>query len=467
MNENKRIITSLIVVSCLLLILVSDLLFFNLFEAGEIRQKNAVMNENSERVFLKRGRILDRNKQIIAESVKDEDGTLLRKYPYGNYFSGVVGYYYTEGNIGKKFLEESYDKELMMKSDTSVFNADMSGDDLELTIDAKFQEYVYEQMGNYKGAIVAMNPKTGEILAMVSLPDFDPSDKVDLTERLEKDQKHIFLNMNALEPEFPGSTFKIITAAAAIENGVDGYYNDTGSFSKEGMQPIPNHDNKGHGKIDLKMAFKQSYNTYFCNVAYEVGIEKMQEICRRFGFDEEIMLDGLPVRNSTIFAELDDGTPYSSRTHCASLGIGQTLVKATPLHMAMICSTIANDGVMMYPYVVKNGKSEKADRAKKVIEKDVANQIGGLMETVVTQGTGKNAQIKGVTVAGKTGTAEAGKDGVDNDDHAWFVGYAPAENPKIAVAVFCEEAGGEGGGKAAAPIAQKVMSEYLNKYSGK
>lgn len=467
MNESKRIVRSLIVVSCMLLLLVFYLLYFNLFKAPEIRKENRSTSEWTERIFVRRGKIYDAKGRIIAETGKNENDKTQRLYPEGNLFSGIVGFCYKNGNIGKSFLEKSYDAELLMKSDHSVFNMEVDGTDLHLTIDRDFQQYVYEQMQGKDGSIVAMDPQTGEILAMVSLPDYDPSDEAGLERMFAEDENAAFLNMIATrQPTFPASTFKIITAAAAIENGLhrEDYY-DTGAFDEKGVT-IRNAGGAVYKNIDIEEAFEKSCNSYFCNVAYELGIEKMSDICSRFGFDKEIPFD-IPVVPSTIYSELSSGREaYSESTDCAYLGIGQAVVKATPLHMAMICSTIANDGVMAQPFMVKDGrydKAKKGDKGKRVISEECADLIGEMMEGVVKRGTGRSAQIDGVTVAGKTGTAETGS---TSSDHAWFLGYAPAENPQIAVAVFFRH-DGRSGGSSAGPVAKKVMEEYLTNYNGK
>jgi len=465
MIDNKRIVRSLIIVSCLLLILVTRLLFFNLFEAEDLRKTSTITDEWSEKHFLDRGTIYDRDGDVLARSIS-KDNKLYREYPGGRAFGGVVGYCYEDGTIGKTFLEKAYDYELLAKTNSGVFQAYSEGQDLKLTIDKEFQNFVLNKMKNKNGAVVALDPRTGEVLAMVSLPDFDPADEAELKKMTANDPASSFLLMNATRHlAFPASTFKIITAAAAYENGLqDVIYDDDGGFTKDGVT-IKNYDKEVFGKIGMQKAFEKSCNSYFSNIAYTLGEEKMRDICERFGFGQEIKLDGLVVEKGTIDAALGDGKiAYSAKTDCAYLGIGQTVVKTTPLHMAMVCSTIANDGVMMQPYVVQDGRTcqeNEKNGGKYVISPSCAREIKKLMEGVASRGTGRGAQAYLSTpIAGKTGTAEM--DGKKND--SWFVGYAPANNPQIAIAVYFKE-DGMTGGTTAASVAGEIMAEYLKNYN--
>lgn len=480
MDENKRIIKALIGVSFLFVAMVSYLLYINLFRAPEWRQRAMAEQMWSDENFIRRGKIYDSEGVVLAQSVErnvmrtDSDGNesevkeLVREYPKGNLFSHVVGY--CAKSYDKSQLENTFNDILIPKDNKGdiIRIGEAPGDDLHLTINAEFQEYVYKQMNKNAGAVVALEPQTGKVLAMVSLPDFSPEEVGYVIEKNMNEEKNKgeLLNRATQATYPPGSTFKIITAAAAYENGMkDKIFNDQGGYRRDGEIAIKNAGGKKYGKIGLERAFEVSSNQVFAEIADELGTEKLREITGRFGLDHDILFD-LPLKQSTVGYK--NGTMF--QPDCANVGIGQGQVEVSPLQMAMVCATIANDGRLMQPYIVESIRNEgtlktliKAKEIRQVIDSDCADFIEDMMVGVVKNGTGTLAQISGVTVAGKTGTAENGQ---ANKDHAWFVGYAPVENPKIAVAVMLEY-NGNGGGTVAAPIAGKIMKEYLKKYSGK
>ncbi len=458
MNVNKKIIRVLIVISALFLALLTYLLYFNLFQADNVSTNPYNRRQWDDERYVTRGTIYDKNGLVLAETVENGD-TIQRVYPQGRLYSHVIGY--CSQVYGKSLLEREYDGELLGKGDLDLFQGDKKkGFDLNLTIDNSVQKYAYEQMKGKKGAIVAMNPKTGAVIAMVSLPDFDP-DAV----ALEKQWNNIVEDENSpliaravqgLYP--PGSTYKIVTAAAAFENGMkERIFEDTGSFTAGDLK-VENYNNKEYGEISLERAFSVSSNQVFCTVGYELGSEKITEIAERFGINSPLGFD-IPTESSRI--EYKKMTKEDS----ALVSIGQGRLLTTPIQMAMICSAVANNGQMVRPYVVesvtKNDITVSKTAAKitgQSVSTDCAKYIQQLMVDTVKSGTGTRAQISSITVAGKTGTAE----NETASDHAWFVGYAPAEDPQIAIAVVLENAD-RSGGDAAAPIAGRVMNMYLAK----
>lgn len=458
MNVNKKIIRVLIVISALFLALLTYLLYFNLFQADTVSTNPYNRRQWDDERYVTRGTIYDSCGLVLAETVEDGEGTK-RVYSQGRLYSHVIGY--CSQVYGKSLLEREYDSELLGKGDLDLFQGDKKkGFDLNLTIDNSVQKYAYEQMRGKKGALVAMNPKTGAILAMVSLPDFDP-DAAALESRwstIVEDETSplIARTVQGLYP--PGSTYKIVTAAAAFENGMkERVFNDTGSFTAGDLK-VENYNNKAYGEISLERAFQVSSNQVFCTVGYELGSEKTAEIAERFGINSPLNFD-IPTASSRI--EYKKMTKEDS----ALVSIGQGQLLTTPVQMAMICSTVANNGQMVKPYVVdsitKNDITVSKTGTKvtgQPISQECAEYIEQLMIDTVKSGTGTRAQISGVTVAGKTGTAENETD----KDHAWFVGYAPAEDPQIAIAVVLEN-DGRSGGDAAAPIAGNVMKKYLAK----
>lgn len=457
MQNNKRIIRVLVVVSLMFLALVSYLLYFNMFRAEEVASNPYNKRQWEDEKNTKRGSIYDCNGQLLAETVIDGDNHI-RKYPYGHLYSHIIGY--CSNVYGKNQLEMTYDKELSGNGMLNISFGDLKlGNDLHLTIDNNLQSYAYDRLGGKKGAIVALEPSTGKILAMVSFPDFDPS-----TDALEKNWNNIVeredapLLARATGGMYaPGSTYKIVTTKAAYDEGyTDRTFDDDGVFKKDNFS-VYNYGNEKYGKLTLKKAFEVSSNDVFCSIGYELGSAKVKSAAEAFGIDKNIETD-VSVSTSKI------GYKNMSDLDAALVSIGQGSLSMTPLHVAMIGAAVANNGKMMKPYLVDSIATEggtvigstKPSIWASPMSAECAAYISELMVGVVKEGTGSNAAISGITVAGKTGTAE----NETKNDHAWFVGFAPAENPKIAVAVILEYDGGAGG-KNAAPIARDIMKKYL------
>lgn len=457
MNPNKKIIRVLIVVSLLFLSLVTYLLYFNMFEAESVAKNPYNKRQWEDEKSVKRGSIYDRDGELLAETVIDGE-THTRRYPKGRLYSHVIGYH--SKTYGKSQLEMSYDDELLGKGDITIsFNEIRSGYDLNLTIDNDLQQYAYDQLSGYQGAIVALEPSTGKVLAMASLPDFDPT-----TASLEKNWTSIVeredspLLARATQGLYPpGSTYKIVTAAAAYDNGMtDRTFEDTGGF-KEGSLKVDNYGGKSYGTLDLKRAFEVSSNQVFCQLGYELGPEQVTAEAEKFGINKTGDFD-LPISNSEIQYK------KMSKQDSALVSIGQGQLLMTPLHVAMMTSAIANDGKIMQPYLVDKITTEsgvtigttKPTVLYNAVGISCAGYVKDLMEGVVKSGTGTSAQISGIRVAGKSGTAE----NETERDHSWFVGFAPAENPQICVAVLLEY-NGQAGGVEAGPIARNMIRKYL------
>ncbi len=458
MKTNKRIIRVLVVISALFLALLSYLMYFNMFQAEKVSVNPYNRRQWDDERYITRGAIYDSSGIVLAETIDDGNGNSVRKYPFGKLYSHVIGY--CSQVYGKSLLEMEYDSELLGKGDLDLFQGDKKrGFDLNLTINNTIQKYAYEQMRGKRGALVALDPQTGKILAMISLPDFDPNSAL-----LESNWGNIVEDENSpLIPRAiqglypPGSTYKIVTAAAAFENGYQNkLFNDEGKFKVDDLT-VENYNKKAYGEISLERAFQVSSNQVFCSIGFELGSEIMKEISERFWIGKTFNSD-IPISSSRI--------EYKKMTNSDSalVAIGQGQLLTTPMEMAVICSAIANGGEILRPYLVdsitknntliSNGKPKSLGRA---VSLECASYIAEQMVETVKNGTGTKARISGVTVAGKTGTAENEKD----KDHAWFVGFAPAENPEIAVAVILEN-NGRSGGDSAAPIARNVINKYLS-----
>ncbi len=457
MKTNKRIIRVLVGISFLFLALISYLLWFNMFKANEVYTNPYNKRQWESEQQVKRGNIYSQDGVLLAETEIDGDNRI-RKYPQGRLYSHIIGY--CSQVYGKTQLEMSYDDELVGKGNLGITLNDIKhGNNLHLTIDNQLQEYAYDQLDGRNGAIVAIEPTTGQVLAMVSLPDFNPETIEDNWGSMIEDEDSPFLARATQGLYPPGSTYKIVTAAGVYDNGMTTEtFEDDGVF-KKGDVTVYNYGKESYGSIDVAKAFRVSSNYAFCTLGYEMGAETVKAEAEKFGVNKSFDFD-VPVSQSQI--------QYKKMTDLdgALVSIGQGGLVMTPLHVAMMASAVANNGKMMKPYLVEmvttdNGTVIGQTRPSVLYEcigAACSDYIEDMMIDVVENGTGTAAQISGITVAGKTGTAETDS----GDDHAWFVGYAPAENPTICVAVVLEHGGGSGG-KNAAPIARNVIRKFLNK----
>ena len=455
MRTNKRIIRVLIAISLLFLALVTYLLWFNMFRAKDVYTNSYNKRQWESEQQVQRGEIYSQDGVLLAETEIDGDARI-RKYPKGRLYSHIIGY--CSQVYGKTQLEMSHDDDLIGKGTISLtLNEIKHGNNLNLTINDELQEYAYEQLDGRDGAIVAMEPTTGQILAMVSLPDFNPETIEKDWPSLMEDENSPFLARATQGLYPPGSTYKIVTAAGVYDNGMTTEtFDDEGLFKKDDVT-VYNYNKESFGKLDIKTAFEVSSNYVFCTLGYEMGADAVKAEAEKFGVNKSFEFD-IPVSQSQI--------QYKKMTDLdgALVSIGQGGLVMTPLHVAMMASAVANNGKMMKPYLVETVTTENGTvigQTKPSVLYDsigtaCADYIEDMMIGVVEDGTGTGAQISGITVAGKTGTAENETD----KDHAWFVGYAPVENPTICVAVVLENAA-TSGGKSAVPIAKNIIRKFL------
>ena len=413
---------------------------------------------------VKRGNIRDSNGDILAESIENADGSYTRNYNRSRMAAHITGYS-SKGKTGVEAAEnfelQKVHNEVLQRINNIIKKEPVQGNDVVLTVDMDIQSIAGNILGNKKGAIVVMEPSTGRILALQAYPDFDPNTVAQNWEFLKDDEDSSLVNRATQGLYPPGSTFKVITALAALQ-----YYNDWKDFTYEctGEAVFENkvihcYNNRVHGTVDMKKAIATSCNCYFAELGKRVGAENIRKKAEDFYFNENYPF---VLAHSTSQVALQKKSEENEIVETA-IGKGNTL--ATPLHMAMIASAIANDGIMMKPYIVDhiqyyNGDISKTtvpEKIKQIISVEEADIITDMMISCVAEGTGTAAQIYGVDVAGKTGTAE----NATGSDHSWFIGFAPANDPKIAVAVMIENAN-QGG--SATPIAGKVLQAALQKY---
>lgn len=472
LKENRRMLIVLVGLILMFLGLIFYLSYFTVFEAKKIVDHPANRRDAIKVAGIKRGTIVDRNGEILAQT-EGEKYKYTRKYPFPRSYSHIVGY--SSVTRGKSGLEASYNDELLGKdapktwrSLRSLFDKDIDtdvGNNLTLTTDTNIQQFIRDKLAETgeKGAVVVMNPKTGEILGMASYPDFNIQNIDNDYSAIVEQNNGAFFN-NAIQGGYtPGSIFKIITSAAILESDVDQSYTDTGEEEVLG-RAIKNARGKKYGKINLDEAFTYSVNTYFANKIVEVGKEKFVEVAERFMMNKKIDFD-LNTKNTYLSTSSFNADSWDQHA-LASAGIGQSDILATPLQMCLMASAIANEGKMMAPYIVKDvsmpdGTSiynREPQVLSEAVSPEVAKKIGEMMLHVVQKGSGKEAKIRRELVAGKTGTAEKLND--TENYNAWFVGYAPYDDPQVAVAVIIQDVE-KLGGEIAAPMAGEVIDYAL------
>lgn len=426
----------------------------------------------------------------IAESKKNADESTYsyrRVYKDSELYSGLTGYYSLDAGLTQ--LEASQNTVLTGSSDTQFFDRLANlftgqanlGANVELTIDKKIQQAAYDALPDgKKGSITVLNPKTGEVLAMVSKPSFDANMlSVQNTAQLRANRaelnnvKNLAINWNpaVYDRVSPGSSFKILDLVAGLESGyfkVDGEYENPTKWTPPGTsKAIGNFD---HGncaakpnKAPLSFIVAQSCNTPFTMGVQEIGADKMKEVTERFGFNSKPDWLGLAPTSSSIWPEDMNASELSYAS------IGQFDVQATTLQMAMVAAGIANDGSLMKPQLVKQITAQnlqvlqgfKPEKLRDVTTAKVANEVTDLMRGPVKSGTATHAQIPGLDIAAKTGTAQIGNDGMRV--HAWIAGFAPADDPTIAIAVNVQDISYDESRNLTSEIMKKVMKAVFNK----
>ncbi|MCL2165248.1 MAG: penicillin-binding transpeptidase domain-containing protein, partial [Oscillospiraceae bacterium] len=420
-----------------------------------------------------------------------------RVYPFKEMYAHVIGY--NSPVYGKSRLESSFDDYLSGSGAVSsllgirdfIMGDRRRGVDLTLTLDHELQAKAYELLSGRAGAVVAIDPKTGEVLALASLPYFDPNESAlaETWTTLQESENAPFLSRATMGLYSPGSTFKAVTAAAAVEKQFDGQmFNDNGSVTIDG-RIFNNSQGKVNGRIDVTSAFAVSSNVVFSQLGVEIGEDGLRDIVSRFCIGTSIPFD-IELTTSRFNYDVNEGM---SAVDLASVGIGQGKLQVTPMQMALVAATIANGGVLLEPYLVKSADismtgeensplsiglpalnidpveiprnlslyNKSAATKRAVLSPDTAAKVRDMMIACVGSGTGRSAALSNISVAGKTGTAQNElTDRLRDKEHSWFIAFAPADDPKIAVAVILEY-NGVSGGEACGPIARDIISQWL------
>lgn len=471
MNGPIRKVT--LFVALLMAALLLNLTYISAVRTDELNQNPRNRRVRDAEFSQNRGAILVGTTPIAQSVPRTGRFPYVRTYPDGATWSSVTGWY--SYDYARSGLEASYNRQLAGTSSEQSVNRVMDllagrpsqGADLTTTLNSDAQKAAVDALGNQKGAVMAMNYTTGEILALVSTPTYDPNQLATVDLKAEREAWNSLLgnkreplkNRATREVYPPGSTFKLVTAAAALE---DGKVPDSDLDAPEALKlpgssrSMGNSSNCGGTTVSLEQALKVSCNTAFGTLAMDLGSDKLRNQAEKFGFNTKPTFD-MATATSRYPTETDEAQTALS-------GIGQFEVAASPMQMLQVVGAIANGGKMMRPYVVSTVtnndlsvlSSTSPQQVGQPISESTSKLLRQMMVTVVEDGTGRHARIDGVVVGGKTGTAQSATDRLP---YAWFIGYA--EDPQVAVVAFVEEADAEAddisGGRVAAPIFKAVV----------
>ena len=404
---------------------------------------------------------------VLAETQVDADGNETRGYYYGSVFDHAVGYS-AKGKTGIEALANFYlltsHVNLLEQVGNELSGRKNPGDNVYTTLDAELQQAAYAALGDRKGVVIAMEPDTGKVLAMVSKPGYDPNTLLQdwdwLTDGGNGEGQLLNRATQGLYP--PGSTFKIVTALEYMREHPGGYRDyqfDCSGVYVNGDYRIKCYHGTAHGHQDFTRSFANSCNGAFSSLGLGLNLGAFRDTAKSLLFNSPLPITGLPYKQSSF-----QMGPGADTWEILQTSIGQGTTQVTPMHNAMITAAIANGGTLMKPYFLNSVETAGGEEIKKFMPASYgslmtageAEGLTELMRTVVTEGTGSAVRTDAYTVAAKTGSAEfeTGK-----ETHAWFTGFAPVENPKLVVTVLVEEGGS--GGKAAAPIARQLFDIYM------
>ena len=474
----RRLTNTILAFAILFALLVANLTYIMVFKAEEYQSYPGNNHTMYKEAQTERGSISTYDGVVLAESVKQEDGTYQRVYPQGSLAAHMVGYYSQQ--YGMSGIEASMNDSLKGQADfanwadvvNSMAGKATPGNDVTLTLNSKIQATAESVLEGYSGAVVVMNPQNGAVLAMASAPTYSVGNVDDvLAEAAAGNDTGAMVNRATGAVYAPGSTFKLVTLTGLLENGLADASTevDAPASMNIGNAPVTNAGDVGYGVISLQYATAVSSNTAFAQLGVDMGPELLVETAESFGFNQEIKGLELPLAES-LMPDPAEMTTWETAWAACGQPVGQhespAGPQATVLQMAMVASAIANDGVLETPYFVEgiyNAKGERSYTAKAssmgtIMSKDTAEEITQMMISVVNEGTGYGASLGSIQVAGKTGTAETDKE----YDDSWFVGFAPADNPSVVVAVLVEEGVyGDDMSGLASVRAQTVLSKAL------
>jgi peptidoglycan glycosyltransferase len=477
---NRPIIRLYGLVAVLFALLVAFTSRWTVFEASSLRDNPLNERQLLEQQRIERGPILASDGTVLARDVPGPEGTYQRTYPTGEQFANAIGYSYLDPDLGGTGLELFRNSALSGQTGTnlqSILNQlqgkEPQGEKVVTTLDPQAQRVANAALAGYKGAVVALDPRSGAVTVMASSPSYDPNAlrSPAAAQKLKTDSSDPLINRATQFGYAPGSTFKIVTATAAI---------DTGAFTPESTLsgrndilvsgvPLDNDDDESYGQLTLTQALAKSVNTVYAQVAERVGKKTLARYMSRFGFDRKPELD-YPAQEMSASGEYEGErllAPTSANVDVGRLGIGQDKLEVTALQMAEVAAAVANHGRLMAPHLTDRivdaeGRTvmQVTPRVQSVVMKpSTATAVTSMMEAVVNEGTAEAAKIPGVQVAGKTGTAETQIGDAIND--VWFIAFAPASDPRVVVAATLRGVPGYGAAFAL-PVAKAVMERLLD-----
>jgi penicillin-binding protein A len=481
---NRPIVRLYGLVALLFALLVAFTSRWTIFEAASLRNSDLNQRAVLEQQRVERGPIVAADGTVLARDVRGPEGIYERVYPTGEEFAHAIGYSYI--TFGSKGLERFRNTELDGRSATNLQTIldqlqgkKPQGAKVLTTLDPAAQRVANAALAGHRGAVVALDPRTGAVRVLAATPSFNPSQlrtrtgalRLEREETTQNPPTKSRVNRATQYGYAPGSTFKVVTATAAI---------DTGAFTPESTVsgrnnvtisgvPLQNDEHETFGQITLTQALTKSVNTVWAQVAERLGKQTMARYMSRFGFDREPQLD-YPAAEMSPSGEYSGQrlvAPTDESVDVGRMGIGQDKLQVTALQMAEVAAAVADHGRLMVPHMTDRivdaeGRTVQtiSPRLQSVVMKpSTAAAVTTMMEAVVTEGTGTQAQIPGVQVAGKTGTAETQIGTAINN--VWFIAFAPAADPKVAIAVTLQGVPGQGAAFAA-PVARQVMERLLH-----
>jgi peptidoglycan glycosyltransferase len=453
---------------------------WTIFEASSLRESPLNARGVLEQQRIDRGRILADDGTVLARSVRGPEGTYTRTYPDGEEFAHAVGYSYVYPDLGQTGIERFRNAALSGQTGRDLQSVldqlqgkKPLGEDVYTTLDPAAQRVAISALGGHEGAVVALDPRTGAVRVMASTPAYDPNSlgSPRAYAQLASDSAGRPLVNRATQFGYaPGSTFKVVTATAAIDSGAFTAESTLSGRNRVVISGVPlqNDDNESYGPITLTQALVKSVNTVWAQVAERLGKRTIARYMDRFGFDRKPELD-YPAEQMSVsgpYLGSQRLSPTSPLVDVGRMGIGQDKLAVVPLQMAEVAAAVANDGRLMVPHLTErivdaDGRTVEriTPRVQSVVMKpSTAKAVSAMMQAVVSEGTGTEAQIPGIRVAGKTGTAETQIGAAINN--VWFIAFAPAADPTVAIAVTLQGVPGQGAAFAA-PVARQVMERLL------
>lgn len=471
----KRLTRTVWVLTALFAVLIGNLTYIQVIQADELKSRPDNNHSIARAAYVQRGSIITSDNVTLAQSVQQADGTYVREYPQGNLAAHTVGYYSQQ--YGTTGIEASMNETLTGSQDYSTWETAINslagiaqpGNSVVLTIDSRIQRVCEQALEGHTGAIVVLNPSTGAVLAKASAPTYDNSNAEAAIAEASASGSDALYDRATQALYTPGSTFKTVTLAAALDTGIASLSTryDAPSSIEIGGADITNVNNADWGTISLQTAFDYSANTVFSQVGVDLGAETLVNYANAFGFGQTLGQDFSTV--ASIMPEAGRMTEWETAWAADGQPVGDSSdhtpgPQVTIMQNAVIAAAIANDGVVMNPYVVDHilspegvaGASTQPRSLGQAISATAAAQVKEAMLTVVEQGSGSAASVPGVKVAGKTGTAEA----TGSQVNSTFIGFAPYDSPTLAISVVIENY--TDGGESAAAIAGEVLQAALS-----